>query len=32
MVYENRFSLDQASQAHAHLESGKYLGKVILEN
>ena len=29
---ESRFSLDQAGQAHARLESGKAMGKVVVEN
>ncbi|MEQ9617171.1 MAG: zinc-dependent alcohol dehydrogenase family protein [Phycisphaerales bacterium] len=27
----SRFTLDQAAQAHAHLESGKAIGKVVIE-
>ncbi len=29
---ESRFSLDQAGEAHARLESGKGMGKVVVEN
>jgi len=32
VVDENSFSLDQAGMAHAHLESGKAVGKVVIEN
>lgn len=28
----SRFALDQASDAHAHLESGNAMGKVVIEN
>lgn len=29
---ENRYSLEQAGEAHARLESGKGMGKVVIEN
>lgn len=29
---ENRFSLEEVGKAHAHLESGKAIGKVVVEN
>ncbi|MFC7337804.1 zinc-dependent alcohol dehydrogenase family protein [Haloferula chungangensis] len=29
---ENRYSLEQASEAHARLESGQGMGKVVIEN
>lgn len=29
---ENRYSLDEAGQAHARLESGQGMGKVVIEN
>ena len=29
---ENRYSLEQAGEAHARLESGQGLGKVVVEN
>jgi len=32
VVDENEFSLDQTGKAHAHLESGKAVGKVVIEN
>ena len=32
VVDENRFSLEQAGAAHALLESGKAVGKVVIEN
>ena len=32
IVDENRFSLEQVGDAHALLESGKAVGKVVVEN
>jgi len=32
VVDENRFSLDDVNKAHAHLESKKAIGKVVVEN
>jgi len=32
VVDDNRFSLDQVNEAHAHLESKKAIGKVVVEN
>lgn len=32
IVDEKRFNLDQAGDAHSHLESGKAIGKVVIEN
>lgn len=32
IVDENQFSLDEAGKAHAHLESGRAIGKVVIEN
>jgi len=29
---ENRFSLEEVGKAHAHLESGKAIGKIVIEN
>ena len=29
---ENRYSLEEAGQAHARLESGQAIGKVVIEN
>ncbi len=29
---DSRFSLDQAGLAHAHLESGKAMGKVVIQH
>jgi NADPH2:quinone reductase len=29
---EKRFSLDEVGQAHARLESGQAIGKVVVEN
>ncbi|MCP9236030.1 zinc-binding dehydrogenase [Lewinella sp. JB7] len=32
VVDERRFSLEEAGKAHAHLESGNAIGKVVIEN
>lgn len=32
IVDENRFTLEEVGQAYAHLESGKAIGKVVVEN
>ena len=32
IVDENRYSLEQVGDAHALLESGKAVGKVVIEN
>lgn len=32
VVDENRFSLEEVGKAHAHLESGQAIGKVVVEN
>ena len=32
LLDENRFSLEEVGKAHAHLESGKAIGKVVVEN
>ena len=31
IVDKETFTLEQASQAHAHLESGKAMGKVVIK-
>ena len=32
LLDENRFSLEEVGKAHAHLESGNAIGKVVVEN
>ena len=32
LLDENQFSLEEVGKAHAHLESGKAIGKVVVEN
>ncbi len=32
LLDEHRFSLEEVGKAHAHLESGKAIGKVVIEN
>ncbi|SIS72468.1 NADPH:quinone reductase [Zobellia uliginosa] len=32
IVDENRFSLEQVGEAYAHLQSGKAIGKIVVEN